>query len=281
MTIVAGPRSVEMAAEIAEASGAELLIPEHRRFPDGEIYLRLDESLSGAVLLVQNAYPDEGVVELLLLVDLVRDLGAGRVDLLVPYMGYARQDRRFRSGEAVSAATVMRQISSGVDSLTFVDIHAPSVLERSLAPARNVYPARSMAEFLDGVDAVLAPDKGAVHRASAVARLLGVPWDHLEKTRLDAENVVIRTKELDVSGKAVAIVDDIISTGGTIVRACEQLRAQGATRVVAACTHGLFTGNALERLAPLDWVHSTRTLVTEASSIPLGAELASILPGEQ
>jgi len=278
-TVVAGPRSVELATEIAEAAGAALVVPEHRRFPDSEVYIRLGSPVGDEVLFVQNAYPDVGVVELLLLVDLLHDRGAGRIDLLVPYLGYSRQDRAFQEGEAISVLTILRHITDRVDSLALIDVHAPHVLDTLPVPGRNIYPARSFAAFLRGVDAVLAPDKGARHRAEAVAAHLSVPWDHLEKRRLDAETVVMEPKRLDVAGRAVAIIDDIISTGGTIARAAEHLRGQGATRVVAACTHGLFTGDAFERLGHLDGVHSTRTIVTRASAIPLGAELASELFG--
>ncbi len=279
MTIVAGPRSRELAAEMAEASGQKLIVPEHKRFPDGEAYFRIPDDLEGEVVLVQNAFPDGGIVELLVLADLIKSRGAEYVHLLVPYLGYARQDKSFTPGEAVSSGTIIRHISRSVDALATIDIHSPSVLDNSDVPAQNIYPAKSFADFLNDMDVVLAPDEGAKHRAEAVAEHLDKPWDHLVKVRLDDQHVVMEPKGLDVSGMSVAIVDDIISTGGTIARASEQLRSQGATRVVAVCTHGLFSGNAFDRMSTCDGVHSTRTLMSEASSIPIGAELSRRILG--
>jgi len=281
MTIVAGPRSGDLAAEMAEASGQRLIVPEHKRFPDGEAYFRIPDPLEGEVVLVQNAFPDGGIVELMVLADLIKERGAEYVHLLVPYLGYARQDKSFTTGEAVSSSTVIRHISRGVDAIATVDIHSPSVLDCSDVPAENIYPAESFAEFLKGVDVVLAPDEGAKHRAEAVAEHLGKPWDYLVKVRLDDQHVVMEPKGLDVSGMSVAIIDDIISTGGTIARASEQLRSQGATQVVAACSHGLFTGNAFERMATCDGVYSTKTLMSEASTIAIGAELARRMLGQR
>lgn len=280
MTIVAGPRSRDLAAEMAEASGQGLIVPEHKRFPDGEAYFRIPDALEGEVVLVQNAFPDGGIVELMVLADLIKERGAEYVHLLVPYVGYARQDKSFTTGEAVSSGTVIRHISRSVDAIATVDIHSPSVLDCSDVPAENIYPAESFAAFLNGIDVVLAPDEGAKHRAEAVAEHLDKPWDYLIKVRLDDQHVVMEPKGLDVSGMSVAIVDDIISTGGTIARASEHLRSQGATRVVAACTHGLFTGNAFERMATCDGVHSTKTLMSEASTIAIGAELARRMLGQ-
>jgi len=173
-----------------------------------------------------------------------------------------------------------RHISLGVDRVITVDLHAPSILQWFSVPAEDVSGMPALAAFLgkEGVDMVLSPDKGAVERARTVAGILGCPWDHMEKTRLDGETVVMNTKSLDVGGKMVAIVDDIIATGGTMMTAAEHLRKQGAAKVIAACTHGLYTGNALPRLEKaFDKVISTDTLETETSVTSVAGEIASIL----
>jgi ribose-phosphate pyrophosphokinase len=124
-------------------------------------------------------------------------------------------------------------------------------------------------------DFILSPDKGAIERASSVAQAIGCKFSYLEKTRIDAHNIVHKAKDLDVEGAIVAIVDDMISTGGTICKASEALHTQGAIEVHAACTHGLFTGGAISRLDQhVDGVHATNSLANPRSVISGGKALA-------
>jgi ribose-phosphate pyrophosphokinase len=135
-------------------------------------------------------------------------------------------------------------------------------------------------KFLDqcSPEIILAPDKGAFDRATAVAKVLGSDFDYLEKTRIDGTTVSMKAKSLDVAGRSVAIVDDIIATGGTIITATDELKRQGATNVYAACTHGLYTNNALERLANhCDKVISTDTLESETSMVSIAPAIGKII----
>ncbi|MCK4718685.1 MAG: ribose-phosphate diphosphokinase, partial [Thermoplasmata archaeon] len=159
-------------------------------------------------------------------------------------------------------------------------IHAKSILQWFTIPVEDVSGMPALAEKLmeEGVDMVLSPDKGAKGRASMVAGIIGCPWDYLEKTRLDGEHVVMKAKNLDVSGKVVAITDDIIATGGTMITAAGHLKEQGASRVIAACTHGLFTKNALPRLEEVfNRVISTDTLENPTSVVSVAGEIAKVL----
>ena len=249
--VVPGTASGPFAARLAQDLGATAIRTEFRRFPDGEGYARLLDPVRGRdTILVQSTAPDANLVELLLWQDAAHEAGARSVTAVIPYYAYARQDRTFQPGEAVSSRAVARAIAAGCDQVVTVDIHKRTILDFFGGKAKDVSAIPQIAAELSkwGVDAVLAPDKGARDRAAAAAELIDVPVDHLEKTRLSPTEVRMAAKELDVRGRRVAIVDDLIASGSTMLQAAQQLKAQGATHVYAACTHGLFTGNALPRL---------------------------------
>jgi ribosomal protein L7Ae-like RNA K-turn-binding protein/adenine/guanine phosphoribosyltransferase-like PRPP-binding protein len=197
------------------------------------------------------------------------DVGSG-VILAIPYYGYARQDKRFKPGEPISAKAIGRLLASHCDAMVVLDLHAPAVLEDLPVPVAFTSAMPELAAHLQSTvkpDFVLSPDKGAIDRASAVAEAIGCGFSYLEKTRIDAHTIVHKAKDLDVDGKIVAIVDDMIATGGTICRAAEALRAQGAIAVHAACCHGLFTGGAIHRLSSfVDGVHATVAFPTHVAS---------------
>ncbi len=269
--IVAGTTVPGVAAELANQLGAPLAHAEIKRFPDGECYVRVTDDLAGRhAIVVQNTSPDGALVEALLLQDAAREAGARRVTTVVPYMAYARQDRSFKAGEAVSSRAVARALDANCDALITIDPHKEEILG-FYSSARSVTAVPALAHQLGqwGVDAILAPDAGARDRAQRAADLLGVPFDHLEKTRLGPTEVVIKAKELDVAGKRVAIVDDLIASGGTMIKAAQQLKAQGATVVYAACTHGLFTGGAVPKLLAggIDRVLCSNSLPSEGCDV--------------
>jgi ribose-phosphate pyrophosphokinase len=281
MIIVGGSASQHLSASLSKALNAKLAKVEIKRFPDGECYVRIDEDLKGQeVVVVQTTYPDPNLVELFILLDAARTMGPTRLITVVPYFGYARQDKLFKPGEAVSARAFANLISSCSDELVTVDLHAPKVLEGLKIPHTNVSVMRAFGEFFKdkGVNLVLAPDMGALDRANTVAKVLGCPWDHLEKTRIDGSTVKMAPKAIDAKGKVVAIVDDIIATGGTIIKATEALKAQGALKVIAACAHGLYTSNALDRLTPVcDAVYSADTLENPTSKVSAAGAIAEHL----
>jgi len=272
-----------------------------RRFPDGEGYVRVpSESIesvrSEPVVLVSNTYPDSGVLETILLLEAIAsvrkgdlsnykgeepqslpDVGPG-VFLAIPYFGYSRQDKRFSPGEAVSARVIGEMLARCCDGIAVLDLHAPEVLEGLDVPVEFVSAMSEVAERLSAEvkpDFILSPDKGAIARATEVANLMGCEFSYLEKTRIDAHTIEHTPKDLDVDGKIVAIVDDMISTGGTICRASDALRRQGAIAVHAACTHGLFTAGAISRLANhVDGVHSSDSLPNPRAVVSSAPALA-------
>ena len=149
-----------------------------------------------------------------------------------------------------AAGPVARALATTADSVVTIDPHKEHILDFFFDGAHSVSAVPQLAEELGrwGVDCILAPDKGARDRAEGAARQLGVAFDHLEKTRLSATDVRMEAKDMDVAGKRVAIVDDMIASGGTMITAAKQLKKQGAKAVYAACTHGLFTGGAVPKL---------------------------------
>jgi ribose-phosphate pyrophosphokinase len=282
MLVVPGPRSPLLGERLARALGCPVARVEHKHFPDGEVYVRITTPLKGEeAVLVQTTWPNESLVALALLQDAARRLGAKRVHVVVPYFAYARQDRAFLEGEPVSAEAAMRLVGQGADSLTTVDLHRPATLGSLKLPTQNVSAVPAIAEHFQALppQVVLAPDKNALDRAREAAKHFGADVDHLVKKRVAPDTVEMLPRELDVAGKRVLIVDDIISTGGTMVTACQVLRKQGAMSVSAACTHGLFAPGALDRLhaAGLEQVVATDTIEGPASAVSVAGELARVL----
>lgn len=301
MPVLSGASGAGIAEKLAPLLDMEYVSLESRRFPDGEAYVRIPpESIesvrSESVVLVSNTFPDSGIMQTLLLLGAIRDVRRGDLSslkdewggstedvgpgvfLAIPYYGYARQDKRFSVGESVSAKTVTEVVSSFCDGIAILDLHAPEVLEGMGVPIEFVSSMPEISQKLqDSVspDFILSPDKGAISRATEVAGLIGCDFSYLEKTRIDAHTIEHTPKDLDVSGKVVTIVDDMISTGGTICRASDALRRQGAKEVHAACTHGLFTGGALSRLANhVDGVYTTDSLPNPRASVSAAPALA-------
>ena len=301
MPVVSGSSGRDVATSLAPLMGMQYIELESRRFPDGEGYVRvpsdaIDAVRSEPVVLVSNTYPDSGIVNTVLLLEAIaevrrgnlsnlkgeepqnmEDVGSG-VYLAIPYYGYSRQDKRFSKGEAVSARVIADILARGCDGIAILDLHEPAVLENMEVPIEFVSSMPEIAELLQtevSPDFVLSPDKGAIARATKVAGLIGCDFSYLEKTRIDAHTIEHTPKNLDVDGKVVAIVDDMISTGGTICRASDALRRQGATEVHAACTHGLFTGGAILRLSNhVDGVHSTDSLPNPRAVVSAAPALA-------
>ena len=292
MKVVPGPASRELGLRVAELLGVDVVPVKHKLFPDGESYVRFDGSVEGeTVAIVQSTYPpqDKHLLELCLLSDTAKDLGAERVIAVVPYLAYARQDKRFLSGEAVSIDTVLKLLkASGVDKLITVDIHNRDVLKRSPVEAVDLTAIPLLARYmveekgLSGAFA-LAPDRGALEKAEEASTILGggFGWLHKERDLITGE--IRRGEErLDVAGRTVIIFDDMISTGGTIVTATEMLKEQGASRIYAACTHPLLVGEALKRIlgSGCDGVVGTDSVPSPVSVVQIAPLIARELRNE-
>lgn len=271
MKVIGGSSSYRLSSALANELNAVFVKVEIKRFPDGEKYVRILETLDDDdVILVSNTYPDDRVVETLLLCDAIEEFNYRKFTLVIPYFGYARQDKKFNSGEPISARAIVRAMEVYPDKVLTVDIHADSIIEWFEATeAENVSGSHEIAKKLReiGVDFIVSPDEGRIDTAEKIGKAVGVPSDYLVKERLDGNTVKIEPKSIAVRGKRVAIVDDIISTGGTIATAASELKRLGASKVIAACTHGLFAGNALEKLSNCcDMVISSDTLENQTTA---------------
>lgn len=281
MFVVGGSASQSLSKELAKSLKARLAKVEVRRFPDDECYVRIEDDLSDEdVFIVQTTWPDRNIIELFLLQDAVREFEVSSLTTVVPYFGYARQDKQFKPGEPISARAIARLIQANTDEFITVDVHAESVIDWfDSIPARNVSAYREVGRYLRGIgiELVLSPDEGRAENAKRVAEVAKCDSDYLVKERIDGETVTMAPKELDANGRKVAIVDDIISTGGTIVKAAEQLRVQGAAKIFAVCTHGVFAGNAIPRLeAVCDGICTTDTIENPKACITVAPEIARI-----
>jgi ribose-phosphate pyrophosphokinase len=248
MKVICTEKSQILATRLARAQKTTVVDVKYSRFPDGELYLVTGE-LDNETVIVSSVVDNDALVQLLLLIDACE---GSDLRLVIPYMGYARQDKQFRPGEPLSARAVARAISGGVSECITVNIHEPEVLRFFNAPARNISLATDIGAYIKMLDLknplILAPDDGALEFAGEVASVGGWEYDHLEKTRLNGEQVTMAPKALSAASRSVVIVDDIISTGGTIATAAGMLYGQGATDVYAACVHGVLTGGAYVRL---------------------------------
>ncbi len=282
MYILGGTSAKNVAGNLANKIQQPLLQATYKRFPDDEFYVRVLDDISGEdVMIVQTAYPDQKIVELLLMQDAVHDAGAKKITVVLPYFGYSRQDKKFEEGEAISSRAVAQHISMHADCVITVDPHKQHILKFFTVPAYSCSAVSTIAQHLKekNIDFVLAPDKGAKDRAKEAATLIDCEYDYLEKTRIDGTTVKVTPKKLDARGKHVAIIDDIISTGGTMANSIKELKKQGAKTVSVACTHGLFVGGAKEKLlsADCDEIISTDTIETEFSKVSAADCIAEVL----
>lgn len=280
MKIVGGPASQLLASRTARALGTEPALCEFNRFPDGELYLRIaGEIKNESVTLIQSTPTDSDLVSLLQLIDACNE--AKELNVVIPYMGYARQDKMFKPGEPISARAVARCINA--DRIFTINIHAKSVLEHFSGSAQNLDAAKLLGDHIAGLGLknpiLIAPDEGAQGLVTRVSSGLGFEYDHLQKTRLSGDTVTIKTKNLDVNGRHVVLVDDMIATGGTMTESIKMLKAQGAVDVHLVCIHPVLARNAALRLfnAGVKDIIATDTLEKAESRLSVAPLIADAL----
>ena len=278
------PGNERLAALLAPAIGAEIGSAVIRHFPDGESYWRYDTPVAGrsVALLCTLDRPDDKVLPLLFAAAAARDLKAKRVGLIAPYLAYMRQDHRFQPGEAVTSSYFAKIVSAHFDWLVTVDPHLhrrASLDEIYNTPARTLHAAPLIAEWIrDNVEMPLlvGPDRESEQWVAAVARGAAAPHIVLRKQRRGDREVEVSVPELaQWRERTPVLVDDIISTGQTMIETVKQLERAGLPPAVCVAVHGIFAGNALEELmqAGAARVVTTNTIAHSSNGIDISALL--------
>jgi ribose-phosphate pyrophosphokinase len=279
LKLIAGQANVPLAESVARRLNVGLVSRKIRRFPDGELHVELDDTVRGDdVYIVEPTGPpvEERIFELLFLADACRRAGAGGLTAVVPYFGYARQDRRASGREAVGARVVADLLAvSGIQRLVAVDLHVVSLEGFFAMPLEHLTAVPVLLEhvrtWVSDASVVVAPDLGAAKLAERYSSALHLPVAIVHKQRLTGEQVRAHAISGDVRDRVPIIVDDMVSTGGTIEAAAAALLSAGCRpEISVAATHGVLAGAAFDRLPRLGL---KRFVVTDSLTIPSTGEL--------
>jgi ribose-phosphate pyrophosphokinase len=277
LKIFSGNGNPALAREIAEYLGIEVGEADVGSFPDGEVRVQILENVRGTdVFVVQpTCRPvNDTLVELLIMLDAFRRASADRITAVIPYYGYARQDRKDRPRVPISSKLVADLLTSaGANRVLALDLHAGQIQGYFNIPVDHLYATPVTVEYFRKLEfknwTVVSPDTGGVERARSFAKKLGAPLAIVDKRREDAQTVEVMNVIGLVEGRICLLVDDMIDTGGTIVRAAQALKEKGAERVFACCVHGVFAGDASRKICS-----SVLEQVVTTNSIPLADDAA-------
>ncbi|QSG10570.1 Phosphoribosylpyrophosphate synthetase [Halapricum desulfuricans] len=280
--IVSGSHSQILSAELATVTGRSLATVEYDRFPDGELKVRVPDPPTERAIVVASTPTSDAHLELLQLQDALREAGVPEIVTVLPYMGYARQDKVFETGDPISARAMARAISTGADRVLTVNPHEPAVTDFFDVPADTVDAAGRLAEPLSDLSdpVFVAPDDGAVGIAETVRDAYGGgATDYFEKTRHSSTEVEIEPRDADVAGRDVVLTDDIVATGSTMAEAVDALDARDAARVLVTCVHPMLARNAVLKLssAGVEAIYGTDTLERAVSEVSVAPAIAEML----
>lgn len=277
--VFSGSANRELALRVCEHLGVTLGETKQQRFADGEIYFQLLENVRGAdVFLVQpTCYPvDQNLVELLIMIDALKRASAGRITAVVPYYGYARQDRKDRPRVAISSKLVADLITTaGANRALLMDLHAAQIQGFFNIPVDHMFASPVLVGYFREMElpslTVVSPDAGGVERARHFAQKVNAPLAIVDKRRTDINVTEVMHVIGDVKDRTCLIVDDIVDTAGTLVKTVDALLQQGATKVYACASHAVLSGPAIERIA-----NSRLEELVVTDSVPLSTEAQKI-----
>ena len=281
MMVFTGNANTALARRVADRLYLDLGDARVSKFSDGEITVELNENVRGkdVFVLQSTCQPtNDNLMELLLMIDALRRASASRITAVVPYFGYARQDRRVRSARVPISAKVVADmmVSVGVDRVLTVDLHAEQIQGFFTCPVDNVYASSILNNDIAACNydnlIVVSPDIGGVVRARAIAKQLDdAELAIIDKRRPKANEAQVMNLIGDVDGRTCILVDDMVDTAGTLCAAAGALKERGATKVVAYCTHAVLSGKALDNIR-----NSQLDELVVTDTIPLSAEAACI-----
>ena len=281
MMVFTGNANPELAQKVASRLYLSLGKADVGKFSDGEICVELNENVRGKdVFVLQStcAPTNDNLMELVVMIDALRRASASRITAVVPYFGYARQDRRVRSARVPITAKVVADmmVVVGVDRVLTVDLHAEQIQGFFQCPVDNVYGSPVLIDDIEDCNydnvIVVSPDIGGVVRARAIAKQLSeADLAIIDKRRPKANEAQVMNLIGEVEGRTCLLVDDLVDTAGTLCKAADALKERGAAKVVAYCTHAVLSGNALENLR-----NSQLDELVVTDTIPLSAEAKTI-----
>ena len=286
ISVVTGPGSFDLANKIAKSLQAELAVASIRIFSDGESSIRLGKVQKNCIV-VQSTHPptDRHIMQLLMMAKKCMDDGAQDVCAVIPYLAYARQDRAFLEGEVVSIALVAKLFETiGIKHIITVDIHSQLAMSY-FQSIQNVSSVRMLADYATNMKLrdpiAVSPDAGGSNRAKEFARHLNIDFISLKKSRhrLTGEVTIDESLDVDISKRDAILIDDIISSGGSVIKAAEILRKLGVGRVYAMCAHALLIQDAAEKIksAGVNDIISTNSVPGEYSKVDLSSEIVAAL----
>jgi ribose-phosphate pyrophosphokinase len=279
LKLFSGSAHPELAKEVAEFLGVQRGQARLRRFPDTEVSFQIDENIRGAdVFIVQPTCRNESgsvndhLVELQIMIDAFRRSSAARITAVIPYYGYARQDRKDKPRVPISAKLVANVLSAaGTNRVLTMDLHKAQIQGFFDIPVDHLFAAPVIIDYLTRLDSpnltMVSPDAGGAERARAYAKRLDAELAIIDKRRSDDGTAEVMNVIGDVAGRTCIIQDDIVDTAGTITKAASALKANGAERVIACAVHGVLSGPAIERIekSPIDKMIVTNTIPLPAA----------------
>jgi ribose-phosphate pyrophosphokinase len=274
LKLFSGSAHPELTKEVAAFLGVERGQARLRRFPDTEVSFQIDENIRGAdVFIVQPTCVngalsvDQALVELLIMTDAFRRSSAARITAVLPYYGYARQDRKDKPRVPISAKLVANVLSAaGTNRVLTMDLHKAQIQGFFDIPVDHLFAAPVIIDYLTRLDSpnltMVSPDAGGAERARAYAKRLDAELAIIDKRRTDDGTAEVMNVIGDVAGRTCIIQDDIVDTAGTITKAALALKANGAARVIACAVHGVLSGPAIDRIekSPIDKMIVTNTI---------------------
>ena len=293
MIITSLSNSTALAKKLATKLKAKYTATTVKSFPDGDLYLRYNTTVAKQTLIIVESFqpnPNQSLLNIIFAAKTAKDLKAKKVILISPYLAFMRQDKRFNSGEAINAPIMGELLSNaGIDLFLTVDPHLHRIHELKeiiKTPAKNLTANKAIADYIaknyakekDNL-AIIGPDSESYQWAEEIAKQAGLKNTILSKTRHSSRKVDVKIKkQLDMKGKHIIIIDDIISTGNTMIKAAQKAKKEGASKITAIGVHGLFVESALLKMAKIfDNIHTVNTIEHPTNAIDISSVLVDEL----